>query len=125
MQFGETLGLPTQSNGVPLSTSSTIQLLLIQSNSGSFSAVLSVYNTNKTERLVVPWAAVLHDHHGTEWVYEQAEDNVFRRRRVLVDYTVPRPDGDLAVLAGSLPEGMLVVVDGTAELFGTEFGVGH
>ena len=80
---------------------------------------------DQTERLVIPWAAILHDHHGTEWVYEQAEDNVFRRRRVLVDYTVSRPDGDLAVLASTLPAGMLVVVDGTAELFGTEFGVGH
>lgn len=79
----------------------------------------------EAERLVVPWAAILHDHHGTEWVYEQQEERVFRRRRVLVDYTVSTPDGELAVLAGRLPDGMKVVVDGTAELFGTEFGVGH
>ena len=79
----------------------------------------------EADRLVVPWAAILHDHHGTEWVYEQTEERVFRRRRVLVDYTTSGADGELAVLASELPEGMLVVVDGTAELFGTEFGVGH
>ena len=72
------------------------------------------------ESLIVPWAAVLHDIHGTTWVYERTDPQVFRRRRVLVRYTA----GDLAVLAAGPDVGTEVVVDGTAELFGTEFGTG-
>lgn len=70
--------------------------------------------------LVVPWAAVLHDIHGTAWVYEQTEQHVFRRRRVLVKYA----DGELAVLASGPEPGTEIVVEGAAELFGTEFGTG-
>ena len=33
--------------------------------------------------------------------------------------------GDLAVLAAGPPVGATVVTAGAAELFGTEFGVGH
>lgn len=69
----------------------------------------------------VPWAAVLHDVHGTQWVYERVEEHAFQRRRVLVRYV----DGDTAVLARGPEEGTIVVVDGVAELFGTEFGAGH
>ena len=74
----------------------------------------------ETESLVVPWAAVLHDIHGTTWVYQKTAESVFRRRRVLVRYTT----GDLAVLAAGPEVGTEVVVDGAAELFGTEFGTG-
>lgn len=72
------------------------------------------------ESLVIPWAAVLHDMHGTAWVYEQTEPNIFRRQRVLVKYVV----NELAVLASGPDIGTDIVVDGTAELFGTEFGAG-
>ena len=74
----------------------------------------------EAQSLVAPWAAVLHDIHGTTWVYEQTAESVFRRRRVLVQYTT----GDLAVLASGPDVGTKVVVDGAAELFGTEFGAG-
>ena len=74
----------------------------------------------ETESLVVPWAAVLYDIHGTTWVYEKTAETVFRRRRVLVRYTT----GDLAVLAAGPKVRTEVVVDGAAELYGTEFGVG-
>ncbi len=76
--------------------------------------------TVEAESLVVPWAAVLYDIHGTTWVYEKTAKTVFRRRRVLVRYTTD----DLAVLAAGPKVGTEVVVDGAAELFGTEFGTG-
>jgi hypothetical protein len=72
------------------------------------------------ESLVVPWPAVLHDIHGGEWVYENTAPHTFVRRRVQVrDVT----DG-MAVLASGPRPGAPVVVEGAAELFGTEFGVG-
>jgi len=74
----------------------------------------------ESENLVIPWAAVLHDIHGTAWVYERVDAQVFRRRRVLVRYTAD----DLAVLASGPEVGTEIVVDGTVELFGTEFGAG-
>jgi len=72
------------------------------------------------EALVVPWAAVLHDVHGGEWVYEQLAPQRFARRRVQVRFVAD----DVAALASGPAAGRPVVVDGAAELFGTEFGVG-
>ena len=72
------------------------------------------------QSLVIPWAAVLYDFNGSEWVYEKVGDDVFRRRRVLVSHTVD----DLAVLVHGPDAGAEIVVAGAAELFGTEFGAG-
>lgn len=73
------------------------------------------------ESLVVPWAAVLYDFDGGAWVYVKTGDREFVRHRVAVRYAA---DG-LAVLAAGPEPGADVVVDGAAELFGTEFGAGH
>jgi RND family efflux transporter MFP subunit len=72
------------------------------------------------ESLVVPRAAVLRDIHGTAWVYVRSGDNEFRRERVAVKFTTE----NLAVLSLGPEVGTPVVVDGAAELFGTEFGAG-
>jgi RND family efflux transporter MFP subunit len=74
----------------------------------------------ESSNLTAPWAAVLHDIHGVAWVYEKTADHVFQRRRVLVQHVV----GDLAVLGSGPKPGTEIVVDGAAELFGTEFGAG-
>jgi hypothetical protein len=73
-----------------------------------------------SECLVVPWAAVLHDIHGGQWVYENTAPQTFVRRRVQVERVV----GTDAVLASGPAIGTKVVTDGAAELFGTEFGIG-
>jgi len=70
--------------------------------------------------LVVPWSAVVHDIHGGEWVYENVAPHVFARQRVQVLYVT----GTVAALASGPKPGAPVVVEGAAELFGTEFGVG-
>jgi RND family efflux transporter MFP subunit len=72
------------------------------------------------DSLVVPWSAVLHDIHGGTWVYEATGPQTFIRRRVQVRYVVD----SVAVLATGPKPGAMVVTDGAAELFGTEFGFG-
>ncbi len=76
---------------------------------------------SRAKSLVVPFKAVLYDIHGGAWVYERLDQHVFARRRVSVEYV----DGDNAVLRDGPEPGSKVVTDGAAELFGTEFGVGH
>ncbi len=74
----------------------------------------------ETTSLVLPRAAILRDIHGIAWVYVNSAESEFRRHRVEVDYTTDA----LAVLREGPAVGSLVVVDGAAELFGTEFGAG-
>jgi hypothetical protein len=75
---------------------------------------------SEEESLVVPWAGVLHDIHGGQWVYEKVGPQTFVRRRVQVARVV----GADAVLSGSFKAGAKIVTAGAAELFGTEFGAG-
>ncbi|MEO7330616.1 MAG: efflux RND transporter periplasmic adaptor subunit, partial [Minicystis sp.] len=103
----------------------TVDLFYELSNAGgelrpghSVSATLP--SLREEESLVVPWAAVLHDIHGGSWVYENSAAHVYVRRRVQVRHVV----GAQAVLASGPKPGTLVVTDGAAELFGTEFGTG-
>jgi len=72
-------------------------------------------------RKVVPYAAVLYDAQGSTWVYTSPEPLVFVRQRIVIDYIA----GDVAVLSDGPPAGTIVVTVGAAELFGTEFEVGH
>lgn len=72
------------------------------------------------EALTVPWSAVLHDVDGGTWVYEMIQPHRYVRRRV----SVRRVEGNVAILAQGPAEGTKVVVQGAAELFGTEFGAG-
>lgn len=72
-------------------------------------------------RKVVPYAAVLYDASGRTWVYTQPEPRKFVRHQIAVDYI----EGSTAVLSEGPPIGTEVVTVGGAELFGTEFEVGH
>jgi hypothetical protein len=74
----------------------------------------------QTESLVIPRAAVLRDIHGVAWVYVNSADHTFERHRVEVHFTTKEE----AVLSRGPAVGTNIVVDGTAELFGTEFGAG-
>jgi hypothetical protein len=75
----------------------------------------------RATRRVVPYSAVLYDPKGDTWVYINPEPLTYVRERVTVDYI---QDGQ-AVLTDGPPEGTPVVAVGAAELYGTEFGVGH
>jgi membrane fusion protein, heavy metal efflux system len=76
---------------------------------------------DERENLVAPWSAVVNDIYGGAWVYVQAAPQTFVRRRVQVPFVID----NLAVIEGGPAEGTQVVVEGVAELFGTEFGAGH
>jgi hypothetical protein len=72
-------------------------------------------------RQVIPYAAVLYDPNGKTWAYTSPDSLVFVRHPISVDYI----EGDVAVVSNGPPGGTPVVTVGAAELYGTEFGVGH
>jgi hypothetical protein len=72
-------------------------------------------------RIVVPYSAVLYDAQGQTWVYTSPKQRSFVRHRIEVDFI----DGDFAVLNDGPPVGTLVASVGVAELYGTEYGIGH
>ena len=72
-------------------------------------------------RRVIPYSAMLYDAQGDTWVYTSPTPLTYVRERVTVEYI----QGGQAVLTDGPPEGTPVVTVGAAELYGTEFGVGH
>ncbi len=70
--------------------------------------------------LIVPVGAILYDIYGNTGVYAEPGARQYERRRVALRFV----DGDDAVLQSGPLIGTRVVVDGAAELFGTEFGAG-
>lgn len=70
---------------------------------------------------VIPFSAVEHDIYGGQWVFEQTGEHQYVRRRVQVPYIVD----NMAVLESGPAEGAKIVIEGTAELWGTEFGASH
>lgn len=74
-----------------------------------------------TPQKVVPYAAVLYDPSGRTWVYTRSGRDRFVRHEIVIDYI----EGSVAVLTEGPPVGTEVVTVGGAELFGTEFEVGH
>jgi hypothetical protein len=69
----------------------------------------------------IPYSAVLYDPNGDTWTYTSPDSLVFVRHPISVEYI----EGDVAVLSSGPLGGTTVVTVGAAELFGTEFGVGH
>jgi hypothetical protein len=78
------------------------------------------FGTARSEALIVPWSAVIHDINGGTWVYENTAPQTYSRRRVEVMYV---RDG-FAALGRGPGAGTNIVKTGAAELFGSEFGVG-
>ena len=70
--------------------------------------------------IIVPYASIVYDIHGDTWIYRSPEKNKFVRQRVDIRFV----DGPRAVLHSGPKVGDSIVVDGVAELFGTEFGTG-
>ena len=75
---------------------------------------------SEKETTTIPNAAILYDIYGNAWVYTKTCEHQYTRARVEVRYV----EGPSAVLANGPQPGTEVVVDGAAELFGTEFGAG-
>jgi hypothetical protein len=69
----------------------------------------------------VPYSSLIYDPAGKTWIYTSPEDRVFVREQVEVDYI----QGDLVYLSSGPEAGTNVATVGVAELYGTEFTVGH
>ena len=74
----------------------------------------------KSDSIVVPAASILYDIYGGTWVYVLKAEHCFVRQRVSVRWF----DKAEAILENGPKADTLVVADGAAELFGTEFGAG-
>jgi RND family efflux transporter MFP subunit len=102
----------------------TVDLYYLLPNPGAFrpgqkvGATLTL--TGAEASLVVENSAIVRDIHGGEWVYENPAPQKYTRRRIEVRYIT----GSQAVLARGPAQGTPVVVEGAAELFGTEFSTG-
>jgi hypothetical protein len=70
---------------------------------------------------VVPHSSLIYGAHGETWVYTSPEPLTYVRHPVVVDYV----EDDTAVLSDGPPAGTEVVSVGAAEVYGTEFEVGH
>ncbi len=71
-------------------------------------------------RLVLPYAALIYDINGDNWVYVSHDPLTFSRAPVNVDYI----DGDMVILFDGPEPGTQVATVGVAELYGTDTGVG-
>jgi hypothetical protein len=70
---------------------------------------------------VVPYSSLIYDMNGQTWVYTNPEPRTFVRSKVNVDYI----KGDTAFLNDGPPAGTAIASVAVAELYGTEFKVGH
>jgi hypothetical protein len=74
-----------------------------------------------TKQKVVPYSALIYDARGNTWIYTSPQPRTFVRHKVQVNYI----DRTVVVLKDGPPAGTVVVSVGAAELYGTEFKVGH
>ena len=72
-------------------------------------------------RQIIPYGAVIYDSSGATWTYTSPEPLTFVRHPI----TINAIDGDQAVLSEGPEDGTAVVSVGAAELYGTEYKVGH
>jgi len=69
----------------------------------------------------VPYAALIYDSQGNSWVYTNPTARVFVRAPIDVDFI----QDDMVYLKDGPEPGTPVATVGVAELYGTEFTVGH
>jgi hypothetical protein len=76
---------------------------------------------NGAATMVVPFSAVYYDPNGEAWVYTNPEPLTYVRHAIKIDRT---QNGETFFTEGPPAETAVVTV-GVAELYGTEFGIGH
>lgn len=69
----------------------------------------------------VPYSALIYDPHGHTWVYTSPQERTFVRHQVTVD----RIEGDVVYLSEGPPPGTVVASVAVAEIYGTEYEIGH
>jgi hypothetical protein len=73
-----------------------------------------------TQRLVVPYSAVIYDLEGKTWIYISPSPLTYVREPVTVDHI----EGDMVVLTEGPATGTEVVTVGVPELYGADTGIG-
>jgi hypothetical protein len=72
-------------------------------------------------RTVVPYSSIIYTPNGATWVYTNPKQLNFVRQAIEVDFI----EGDFVALSSGPALGTTVATIGVAELYGTEFEVGH
>jgi len=72
-----------------------------------------------TNRLVIPYAAVVYDRDGSSWTYTRTSDHLYLRKPITVDFV----SGAVAVLSKGPAAGTPVVTVGSPELLGVEYNI--
>jgi hypothetical protein len=80
-----------------------------------------VEETHSASKKIVPYSSLLYGPEGQTWIYTSPEPRVFVRLVVEVD----RIEGDKVYLNNGPPVGTKVATVGVAEIYGTEFEIGH
>jgi hypothetical protein len=88
---------------------------------GIETAEVSSEEIEGTSRQIIPYGAVIYDSSGATWTYTSPEPLTFVRHSI----TINAIDGDRAMLSEGPEDGTAVVSVGAAELYGTEYKVGH
>lgn len=78
-------------------------------------------NGEQSIQKVTPYASIIYDFNGQTWVYANPEQNVYIRHEIKVNFI----KGQKVYLLEGPPVGTTVVIQGAAELYGTEYDVGH
>lgn len=84
-------------------------------------AIQTAQVREQADKKMVPYSSLIYDPKGQTWVYTSPQPRTFVRHKVEVN----KIDGDTAVLQDGPPAGTLIASVGVAELYGTEFKVGH
>jgi hypothetical protein len=87
---------------------------------GIVTDVVRAQGVGATQRLVIPYAAVLYDVQGQSWVYTNPTPLTYVRASI----TVATITGNQVTLTAGPPAGTVIVTVGAPELYGAEYGVG-
>lgn len=79
---------------------------------------VTVQLKSRQSALTIPFSAIVYDIYGGTWVYERVAPETFVRQRVEVSSV----EGGVAIIRRGPAAGTMIVIEGVAELFGTEFG---
>lgn len=89
--------------------------------SGEVREEMVTYKGKTAKRLVVNYSSLIYSPQGITWVYISPEPRVFVRHEIKVDFIT----NDLVVMTEGPPVGTKVATVGVAEIYGTDFEVGH
>lgn len=76
---------------------------------------------NGTSHIVVPYSSLIYDINGDTWVYINSAPLTFHREAIIVDFI----EGDMVVILDGPPVGTEVAIQGVAQLYGVDTGVGQ